>query len=132
MAFLQSHKVEALISYHSAALGVFPGGEPWEKNSIKFAKALAEVTDYKFPPLDTGCVFTGTLADYAVERGAVSVDMELSTHVYTDFKTKPESTEGAVGLGTIIVGQACSLTMREHATGGFKPTLHISNKKEHE
>jgi len=86
VAFLQSHRIEALISYHSAALGVFPGGEPWEKNSIKFAKALAEVTDYKFPPLDTGCVFTGTLADYAVERGAVSVDMELATHTYTDFK----------------------------------------------
>jgi protein MpaA len=86
VAFLQSHRVEALISYHSAALGVFPGGEPWEKNSIEFAKALAEVTGYKFPPMDTGCVFTGTLADYAVERGAVSVDMELATHVYTDFK----------------------------------------------
>lgn len=86
VAFLQSHRIEALISYHSAALGVFPGGEPWEKESVKFAKALAKVTDYKFPPLDTGCVFTGTLADYAVERGAVSVDMELSTHVSTDFK----------------------------------------------
>jgi len=86
VAFLQSRRIEALISYHSAALGVFPGGEPWEKESIKFAKALAEVTGYKFPPLDTGCVFTGTLADYAVERGAVSVDMELATHVYTDFK----------------------------------------------
>ena len=86
VSFLLSHKIEALISYHSAALGVFPGGEPWEKNSIKFAKALANVTDYSFPPLDTGCVFTGTLADYAVERGAVAVDMELSTHVYTDFK----------------------------------------------
>jgi hypothetical protein len=86
VAFLQSHKIEALISYHSAALGVFPGGEPWEKESIKFAKALAEVTGYKFPPLDTGCIFTGTLADYAVERGAISVDMELSTHVSTDFK----------------------------------------------
>jgi hypothetical protein len=35
--------------------------------------------------LDTGCVFTGTLADYAVEMGAVSVDMELATHRYTDF-----------------------------------------------
>jgi hypothetical protein len=86
IVFLQSHKIQALISYHSAALGVFPGGEPWEKNSIKFAKALANAADYPFPPLDTGCVFTGTLADYAVERGAVSVDMELSTHEYTDFK----------------------------------------------
>jgi hypothetical protein len=44
MNFLQSHKVQALISYHSAALGVFPGGEPWEENSIRFAEALAKVT----------------------------------------------------------------------------------------
>lgn len=86
MNFLRTHKVETLISYHSAALGVFPGGEPWEKTSIEFAKTLAKATGYKFPPIDTGCVFTGTLADYAVEMGAVSVDMELSTHRYTDFK----------------------------------------------
>ena len=85
MYFLQSHDVETLISYHSAALGVFPGGEPWEKNSIEFAKALGKATGYPFPPIDTGCVFTGTLADYAVEVGAVSVDMELSTHSKTDF-----------------------------------------------
>jgi len=86
MYFLQTHNVETLISYHSAALGVFPGGEPWEKTSIEFAKALAKATGYKFPPIDTGCIFTGTLADYAVEMGAVSVDMELSTHRHTDFK----------------------------------------------
>jgi hypothetical protein len=85
MYFLQSHNVDTLISYHSAALGVFPGGEPWEKNSIEFAKALGKATGYPFPPIDTGCVFTGTLADYAVEVGAVSVDMELSTHSKTDF-----------------------------------------------
>jgi len=86
MTFLQSHRIEALISYHSAALGVFPGGEPWEENSIAFAESLADATTYPFPPIDTGCVFTGTLADYAVELGAVAVDMELATHVYTDFK----------------------------------------------
>ena len=86
MYFLQTHNVEVLISYHSAALGVFPGGEPWKKNSIEFAKALAKVTQYPFPPIDTGCIFTGTLSDYAVELGAVSMDMELSTHVSTDFK----------------------------------------------
>jgi hypothetical protein len=93
MYFLQSHRVEALISYHSAALGVFPGGEPWEENSIEFAKALAKVTGYRFPPIDTGCVFTGTLADYAVELGAVAVDMELSTHRYTDFKQNLKALE---------------------------------------
>jgi predicted deacylase len=86
MNFLLVHKVEALISYHSAALGVFPGGEPWEEDSIRFAKALADATDYSFPPIDLGCIFTGTLADYAVSLGATAVDMELSTHEYTDFK----------------------------------------------
>ena len=93
MRFLQNHNVETLISYHSAALGVFPGGEPWEKTSTEFAKALAKATGYPFPPIDTGCVFTGTLADYAVEMGAVSVDMELSTHRYTDFKQNLKALE---------------------------------------
>jgi hypothetical protein len=85
MSFLRMRNIETLISYHSAALGVFPGGEPWEKNSTQFAKALAKATGYPFPPIDTGCVYTGTLADYAVELGSVAVDMELSTHKYTDF-----------------------------------------------
>ena len=93
MYFLQSHTVETLISYHSAALGVFPGGEPWEMNSIEFAKALGKATGYPFPPIDTGCVFTGTLADYAVEVGAVSVDMELSTHSKTDFTQNVKALE---------------------------------------
>jgi len=86
MSFLLSHRVEALISYHSAALGIFPGGEPWDKDSIRFAEALDEVTTYPFPPIDTGCKFTGTLADYAVSLGAAAVDMELTNHRDTDFK----------------------------------------------
>jgi len=86
MGFLQTHKIEALISYHSAALGVFPGGNPWEENSVQFAKKLADVTEYPYPPLDTGCIYTGTLADYAVDQGAAAVDMELSTHTDTDYE----------------------------------------------
>ena len=85
MNFLSTHRVQALISYHSAALGVFPGGEPWEKNSIKLAKELARVTNYPYPPIDTGCYYTGTLADYAVSLGAAAVDMELRNHRDTDF-----------------------------------------------
>ncbi|GAB4504790.1 MAG: hypothetical protein Fur0043_17840 [Anaerolineales bacterium] len=85
MNFLSAHKVIALISYHSAALGIFPGGEPWEAGSIEFARALAKVTRYPFPPIDTGCVYTGTLADYAVSLGADAVDMELRNHRDTDF-----------------------------------------------
>lgn len=86
MAFMQNHKIEALISYHSAALGIFPGGEPWEEASIRFAEAIDKVAPYPFPPIDLGCEFTGTLADYAVVRGAVAVDMELTNHRDTDFK----------------------------------------------
>lgn len=93
MYFLQSHNIETLISYHSAALGVFPGGVPWEEDSKKFAKALGKATNYPYPPLDTGCVYTGTLADYAVERGITAVDMELSTHKFTDFEQNVKALE---------------------------------------
>jgi hypothetical protein len=86
MAFMQTHKIEALISYHSAALGIFPGGTPWDEASIRLAKAIHKVAPYPFPPIDLGCKFTGTLADYAVVRGAVAVDMELTDHKNTDFK----------------------------------------------
>jgi len=85
MNFLSSRRVMALISYHSAALGVFPGGEPWEEESIELAKALSKVTGYPYPPIDTGCYYTGTLADYAVSLGAAGVDMELRNHRDTDF-----------------------------------------------
>jgi len=87
MSFIRGHKFEAMISYHSAALGIFPGGVPWTAPSKRLAKQLAKVTDYPYPPVDTGCVYTGTLADWAVENGVgASVDMELSDHKNTDFK----------------------------------------------
>jgi murein peptide amidase A len=87
MSFIGSHKIKAMISYHSAALGVFPGGVPWEEPSKRLAKALSKVTGYSYPPIDTGCVYTGTLADWAVENGVgASVDMELSDHKNTDFQ----------------------------------------------
>jgi predicted deacylase len=86
MNFLSTRRVEALISYHSAALGIFPGGEPWEEESIELAKALSKATRYPYPPIDTGCYYTGTLADYAVSLGAAAVDMELRNHRDTDFK----------------------------------------------
>lgn len=86
MNFIASHDIEAVISYHSAALGIFPGGVPWDEASIRLAKALAKATDYPYPPIDTGCEYTGTLADWAVENGVgASVDMELSDHKNTDF-----------------------------------------------
>ncbi len=85
MALIASHQVEALISYHSAALGVFPGGDPPDANSVRLAESIAEVSTYPYPPLDTGCIYSGTLADYAVSRGAAAVDLELTDHIDTDF-----------------------------------------------
>jgi protein MpaA len=86
MSFIKARKIEAMISYHSAALGVFPGGVPWEEPSRQLARALAKVTRYSYPPIDTGCEYTGTLADWAVENGVgASVDMELRNHSDTDF-----------------------------------------------
>lgn len=84
--FIVSHDITALISYHSAALGVFPGGVPWTEDSKRLSKALAKATGYPYPPVDTGCVYTGTLADWAVEYGVgAAVDMELRDHRNTDF-----------------------------------------------
>lgn len=84
--FIETHQIEALMSYHSAALGVFPGGTPWDEDSIRLAKEIAKLTSYPYPPLDTGCLYTGTLADFAVGQGAAAVDLELSNHRDTDFK----------------------------------------------
>lgn len=86
MSFIAAHDIQAMISYHSAALGVFPGGVPWEEPSKRLAGKLSKVTGYPYPPVDTGCVYTGTLADWAVENGVgAAVDMELSDHKNTDF-----------------------------------------------
>jgi murein peptide amidase A len=86
MSFIRSREIKALLSYHSAALGVFPGGDPWTGDSKRLAQALSNATGYPYPPIDTGCEYTGTLADWAVENGVgAAVDMELSDHKHTDF-----------------------------------------------
>lgn len=85
--FLATRRIEALISYHSAALGVFPGGNPWEPASIRLAQKIADVSTYPYPPIETGCVYNGTLADYAVSLGITAVDLELSNHTSTEFST---------------------------------------------
>ena len=41
--------------------------------------------EFNAPSGDIGCIYTGTLADYAVEQGAAAVDMELTNHRDTDF-----------------------------------------------
>jgi len=85
--FLLYHKVEALISYHSAGLGIFPSGEPPDPTSMRLAQDIASVSGYTYPPVATGCEYTGTLADWALQHGIVAVDLELPTGDQTDFET---------------------------------------------
>lgn len=84
--FLKFHPINALISYHSAGLGIFPGGNQKDPHSIDLAETIARLSPYPYPPLDTGCEHTGTLVDFAVEQGIAAVDIELSTHWDTEIE----------------------------------------------
>ena len=86
MGFLLERRVEALVSYHSAALGVFAGLDPEHAPSLDLAARLAAVTGYPFPPVETGCLYTGQLVDWAAASGIAAVDVELSTHWGTDLR----------------------------------------------
>jgi hypothetical protein len=87
LAFIDKVKPVSLISYHSAALGIFAGGRPDFPSSIRLAEAVADVTDYPWPPIDTGCDYTGNLTDWAANtRGIPSIDIELTNHRDTDFE----------------------------------------------
>ena len=85
MHFITSRGIEALISYHSAALGIFAGGRPVSEDSVSLAEAVAEVAPYPYPPLDTGCEYTGQFADWASENGIAAIDVELTNHYESDF-----------------------------------------------
>jgi hypothetical protein len=82
--FISAVKVEALISYHSAALGIFAGGQPPNPESLRLAESLAGISDYPYPPIDTGCTFTGQLIDWAADNKIAAVDIELHNHRDTD------------------------------------------------
>jgi hypothetical protein len=84
--FVLSTPLDALISYHSAALGIFPAGFPPDPQSVQFAEMIAAVTDYKYPPIGNGCHFSGGLVDWTALQGIPSVDLELTTHLSTDFE----------------------------------------------
>ncbi len=85
--FVLKNQIKALINYHSAALGIFAGGQPPNLTSIDLAQTLAAVSPYHFPPpYDTGCEYTGQLSDWAVLHNIPAVDVELTNHYDTDFQ----------------------------------------------
>ena len=86
MLFINQIRPAALISYHSAALGIFPGGRPDFPASIRLAAAVAAVTDYPYPPINTHCDYTGNMTDWAANTQSIpSLDIELTNHQDTDF-----------------------------------------------
>ena len=84
--FIQSQPFDALISYHSAGLGIFPGGNSPGAASVSLAEVLSAVSEYPYPPVDTGCIYTGQLAVWASAQGIAAVDIELANHHDTDFQ----------------------------------------------
>jgi hypothetical protein len=84
--FIVAEKPEAIISYHSAALGILPGGITPYSRSVSLAEALAAVSDYPYPPIKTGCEYTGQLADWSALQGIAAVDLELTDHEHTDIE----------------------------------------------
>lgn len=86
MNFINLHHFDALISYHSAALGIFAGGMPPFAPSERLAKDLSRVSPYSYPPYNTGCEYSGNLTDWASSvKGIPAVDIELTNHRDTDF-----------------------------------------------
>jgi hypothetical protein len=83
--FIETHPIDALLSLHSAALGIFPGGRPPDSASIDLAQTIAAASPYPYPPIDLGCLMTGQMADWASLNGIAAVDVELSNHTETDF-----------------------------------------------
>lgn len=85
--FIVEHPdIDALISYHAAALGIFAGGVPDYKPSISLANTVDSVSTYDYPPIDTHCTMTGDLTDWAATWYIAAVDIELHNFRYTDFE----------------------------------------------
>jgi len=83
--FILAHHFSGLIAYHSAALGIFAAGQPPDPKSVRLAKAIAAVSDYRYPPVNTGCQYTGDMSDWADLQGIPSIDLELNTHNDPEF-----------------------------------------------
>lgn len=87
MAFLADHNIDALVSYHSAAPGIYASGDPPHPESQSLGEHLSEASGYPFPGPVTNCIYTGTLVDWAYHLLAIAaVDVELRNHEKTDFE----------------------------------------------
>lgn len=85
MSFILENEIKAVVNYHSAALGIFPGGWPNDARSMELAESIAMVSPYAYPPIDIDCQYTGQFIDWASAQGIAAVDVELTDHTHTDF-----------------------------------------------
>ena len=84
-SFINEFNISTIISYHSAALGIFPGFYPNHSPSISLAESISSYSPYPYPPISTGCEMTGQFVDYTARNGFASVDIELTNHKDSDF-----------------------------------------------
>ena len=82
--FIFQNGLDAVISYHSAGLGIFPGGPT--PDSLNLAETLAAVSPYPYPPERSNCEPSGHFVDWAASYGIAAVDVELSTHYSLDWE----------------------------------------------
>ena len=90
LAFIVEHQIELILNYHSAALGIFPGGQPPDVESVRLAEAISAVSPYPYPPIDLGCRYTGQLIDWASQQSIPSLDIELTDHSHIDWEINLE------------------------------------------
>ena len=87
MAFVIEHPLIAFISYHSAAPGFYPSGDPPHADSVALAQYLSAASGYPYPAVNMGCQMTGTMVDWVHSMGTAALDVELSNHWSTEFDT---------------------------------------------
>ncbi len=75
--FVKAHNISAMVNYHSAAMGIFAGGNPPEADSINLAESISAVTDYAYPPMNSGCKYTGQMADWMAMHGITPIPIFL-------------------------------------------------------
>ncbi|MBN1231069.1 MAG: hypothetical protein JXA19_04320 [Anaerolineales bacterium] len=84
MKFILDHPLMGLVSYHSAAPGIYPADDPKIPRSKWLATHLSLASGYPYPAVYMGCEMTGTLVDWAASVGTAAVDVELTDHYNTD------------------------------------------------
>jgi predicted deacylase len=85
-AYLLQAQPAALLSFHSAANGVYAGDCSGDGLSAGLARAFGEAAPYPYQAAFTAYPVTGTLAEWADGQGIMAADVELINQTETDFQ----------------------------------------------